>query len=76
MKPKLFFAKLSRIRDTVIVASYDSNALGKKSTPDLTVSVSSNPEARRLIQNPCIPHKTIVRHNIVTRVVVEEDSFI
>ena len=40
------------------------------------LSVKSNSNFHISIHNPCIPHKTIIRKNITTGVVIEEDAFL
>ena len=42
---------------------------------DLTVSAGPNSDFLRLIQNSRVPHKTIVRHDIIAGIVIEKYPF-
>ena len=47
----------------------------KNSTPDLIESAGSNSDFHTLIQDSCIPDKTIVGHDIVACIVIEKYPF-
>jgi len=48
----------------------------KELTPNLTGSAGSNSGFHTLIHDPCITHKTLIGHDVVTGIIIDEISLL
>jgi len=54
----------------------ENRSFRKKLTPNLTGSAGSNSGFHTSIDDPCVTHETVVGHDIVTGIVIDEISFL